>query len=529
MSDGIIAVLFVIVLILLYPKIFTSDRLEEFRAEGEISIAVMPFQNLTGDTANNFLQILVQDNLITSLSNSAELQVRQTESIMSLLQNNDLKDYAALTSSVAGNLSKKLGASVFVQGSINQIGKTIRLNAKLIDSESKEVFRSFKIGGSDHDIFDLTDSLSRMVKDYLMITVLKKELDPEAQKYIGNTNSAEAIRYYIQGKEAFFRRDFAPAAEMFRQALQIDSTFAHAAGYLALSYMNKGNIEKAREWTLIAFEKKEEVSRRTQYLIEWLYANFFEGPAEALIPLRQLIKMDDQTPFVHFLMGLSYMEMYQYDKAIPYFEKSLEIYNRWDVKPAWVFIYSYLGDAYHQTRQYRKERKLYRHAEKDFPQDPVILRWQASLALSTGKTSRADEYMDQFVSILEEHSYSEASIYSNIGNIYLDAGILDKAEEYYRRAVTLEPESTSRLKNLAFFLIDEGLNIEEGLELAERALELQPGNYLYLDTKGWGLYKQGKHQKALEFLERSWESKPMYDYDIYLHLEKARRAVSDQS
>jgi len=528
-SDVIIAALFVVVLILLYPKIFKSDRLEEFRSQGEISIAVMPFQNLTGDTAKNFLQVLAQDNLITSLSNAEELQVRQTESVISLLQNSDLKNYATLTSSVAGNLSQKLGAGVFVYGSINQIGEDIRLNAKLIDSETQEVFQSFQIGGNAGDIFDLTDSLSRMVKNYLIITVLKKELDPESQKYIGNTNSAEATRYYIQGKEAFFRRDYIPAAEMFRQSVQIDSNFAHAAGYLALSYMNRGINEEARKWTLIAFEKKEEVSRRTQYMIEWLYANFFQGPSEALIPLRQLMKMDDQTPFVHYLMGLSYTVMHQYERAIPYFERSLEIYERWDIKPAWVYIYTGLGDAYHQTGQYRMERKLYRNAEKDFPGDPIILRMQAVLALSQGKTNAADEYIGRYISILEGNAYSEAAITSGLGSIYRDAGLFDKAEEFYRRALSLEPDRAVRLNNLAWFLIHYDRDIDEGLELIKKALEIRPGDYLYLDTKGWGLYKQGKYREALEFLEKSWESKPMYDYDIYLHLEEARKAVSDQS
>ena len=66
------------------------------------------------------------------------------------------------------------------------------------------------------------------------------------------------------------------------------------------------------------------------------------------------------------------------------------------------------------------------------------------------------------------------------------------------------------------------------MELVERALKLQPDNSTYLDCKGWGLYKQSKYQEALEVLEKSWELKPRYIHQIYLHLEAAKKAVAGQ-
>lgn len=525
-SDGVIAVLLAVVVILVYPKIFKPDREEYFNSQGEVSVAVMPFRNLTGDSARNFWQVMVQDNLITSLSNLEELEIRQTESTITLLRNSDHKNYGSITPAVASNISKKLEADVFVHGSINQIGGRIRLNAKLVDSETEEIFQSFQIEGTEEDIFDLTDSLSRNLKDFLVISVLKKEMTPEFQKYLGTTNSAEAVRYYIQGKEAFYSSDYALAREFFYRAIEIDSIFPHATGYLALTYINQGRYEDAGQWCRIAYENRERVNRRTQYLIEWLYANYFGTPSEALIPLRKLLKMDDHQAFIHFLSGVAYMELYQYDRAISELENSMEIYDQWGIKPPWVFIYTNLGKAYHETGKYKRERRIYRRAEKNFPGDRMMLYRQAVLALSRRNSHAADEYMEKYVSVLEDNAYSEGGIASNLGRIYEEAGLLDKAEEYYRRALSLEPDSPYRLNILAYFLIDRDRNIPEGLDLIKKALESDPDHYQYLDTRGWGLYKQENFREALELAERSWELKPVYDHDIYLHLEAIKKALS---
>jgi Tfp pilus assembly protein PilF len=113
--------------------------------------------------------------------------------------------------------------------------------------------------------------------------------------------------------------------------------------------------------------------------------------------------------------------------------------------------------------------------------------------------------------------------------VYEEAGILNKAEEYYRQALSLEPENPIRMNNLAWFLINKDRNIDEGLKLIDKALELSPDSYYMLDTKGWGLYKQGKYSEALELIRKSWELKPVYNHELYLHLEAAKKVVDGQN
>ncbi len=97
-SDVIIAVLILIVVILAYPKIFRKDKLEDIRdLDGRISVAVMPFQNLTVDTLYNVWQEGVQNLLINKLSNSEELSVSQSQTMFDILESTGQTSYASIT------------------------------------------------------------------------------------------------------------------------------------------------------------------------------------------------------------------------------------------------------------------------------------------------------------------------------------------------------------------------------------------------------------------------------------------------
>ncbi len=120
---------------------------------------------------------------------------------------------------------------------------------------------------------------------------------------------------------------------------------------------------------------------------------------------------------------------------------------------------------------------------------------------------------------------------TGVAEIYSDADIHDKAEEYYRKAMSLEPENPMRMNNLAYFLIDKEQNIKRGMELVEMALENNPEDYEFLDTKGWGLYKLGRYNEASAVLQKSWDLRremAVYDHEAFLHLEAAKKAVAGQ-
>jgi len=529
-SDFIIAALIVIVAILVWPKIFNRNSLESLiSSDGRISVAVMPFQNMTSDTTWDIWQSGIQNELIASLTNSEELKVRQTETVNSIMRSRDITNYASIAPSVASTISQKLDASVLVYGGITQAGNIVRVNTQLINPKNEEVIKSFQIESPDSEemIFNIIDSLSAQVKDFLIISKLEQE-KPVDDRYTTPTSSPEAYRYFMYGQKAFNNTDFTTAINYYLQAIAIDSSFYSAITMLSVAYYNISQIDKAKEWCLKVYDKRNQMDIGQNIHLSWLYAMYFETPNEEIKYCNQLLELDDQYPPFYYELGRIYVALNQYDKAITVMSKALDIYKKWESKPRWAYDYIMLGFSYHETGQYRKEKKLYKKAEQDFPDSYYVPQRQAILALTEEDTVAANRYIEKCISIAEDISLPVVDTKFGLAYIYTEGGYLDKAEDCYREAISTEPENPSCLNNLGWFLIHEDRNIDEGVELMDKALKIRPNSYLYLENKGEGLYKQGKYNEALDLLEKSWELRPVYNHSSYLLLEKVKKAVAEQ-
>ena len=528
----LLSAILLVAAILAFSNIFRQDKFGSLKSsDGRISIAVMPFQNNTNDSIWDVWQDGIQDNLITSLSNSGELKVRQAESITGLIRSQGLTNYASITPSIGSTISQKLNANVLICGSINQAGSTIRMNAQLIDSKTEEVIKSFQIDETADRILFALDSLAAEVKNFLIISKLKKGLSPDDFQLAATTRSPEAYSLFLLGNKAYRDADFFTAYKMYLQAIAIDSNFIEAALKLSVGYYNEYFFDDAKKWCLKAYAKRDQMPLQLKINTDRVYAILFENRYEELKYLRQLQEIDDLLPGIYYSLGYTYSQLFQFDKAIPEYQKSLEIYDKLGIKPAWAFNYTQLGEAYNKTGQYKKEGKLYKRAEKDFPDNLALTYNRCLLAEATGDTVNANKYLEKAIRLARENSWTEANATAQMAFGYSEVGKKDKAEKYYRRALSLEPEKPGRMNDLAFFLIDNDRNIDEGMNLVNKALELSPDNYLFLDTRGWGLYKQGKYDKALEIIQKSWDlrrEKAVYDHQAYLRLEEVKKAVASQ-
>jgi len=496
----------------------------------------MPFQNLTKDTTWNIWQSGIQGRFISILANNPSLKLSPQDIIDTLLKVKGQENYAVISPSVMRNVSRKFDANLYVFGSITEANSVTSVVAQLISTRTNEVIKSFTMEGNfgEKDAFVLADTLSMRLLNFLLISVLAIEHPTFNVRSIDVKSllprSAEEFRYCNYGDMALTKGDNELAISWYKKALAIDSNDFRPMIGLSSAYGNSGQLEEDFKWVLKYYKMKDRWPVDQQLYASWAYAYSFEPPEEGIKYLKQLQDLSG-THIMGYLLGYSYCKIKQYEKAIPELENYLKMYRRFGkefLENNWA--YWMLGEAYNKTGQYGKEKKLYREAEHYIPKTWLTTR-QALLAFSEKDTIRANRYIEKYISVKKQNSSSDADIAEGLGDIYFQAGLMEKAEGYYGKALSLEPGKLSRINTLANFLLESNRNLKDISGLMDQAMKLEKDSVAYYncyDLKGWALYNQGLFDEALAILQYTWDKAPFKLYTINYHLEMARKAVNLQ-
>jgi Tfp pilus assembly protein PilF len=314
---------------------------------------------------------------------------------------------------------------------------------------------------------------------------------------------------------------------LYKKAISLDSNLFDAYWNVAFIYYDLGDPKSCRTWMDLYYSKFDKMNFYNQAFANYLYAILFKTPQVAIGYIKEMVEMDNQTPFNYVNLGTEYNRIFQYDQSVKENEQALKLYDKWGLKPS-LELYTILGQGYHNTSKYRKEKRLYKKADSDYPENVTIISQQAILALSEKDTVSANRHILKYESLRRNNSHSEARISGGLALIYLRGGDLDEAELYYREALKSSPSNVNYINNLGYFLIDNERDISGGLKLIESGLKSDPENYQLLHSKGWGLYKEGKFLEAKDLLQLSWDLRmenAKYDHSAFLHLESAKNAV----
>jgi len=526
LSDAIIALLLIVVCILLYPKIFRTDKFSDIRDEdGRISVAVMPFENLSGDTLYNIWQEGIQNLLITSLSNSRELSIRQYETMYNIVGNEGLINYSSITPSFASDIALKLEANTVIVGNIHKSGNIVRITANLLDSKSEEIYKSYEIdGASENDFFTITDSLSELIKNYLEIKKLDQSVFYDLKNVL--TKSTKAYKYYIQGFSRHGELDYTSAIDLYTKAIDVDTNFVSAMLKLSYVYGDVGQSELSKKWAYNAYSKINDVPLDMQLAIEEVKAAVDKQPIDQIRYMKQYLEINPYCLSKIYGIGWASYNTEQWQDAIDALEKNIELFKKFDRK-SWIWTYILLGKAYHEIGEHKKERKIYEDGITAWPNAKSnIIHLQAICALSQGDTVVANEYLTEFTSIVEQYGLPEPEIMYWLASAYEQANDFEQAEKFYRKGLAINPQYPVLMNAFAYFLIFNDINIDEGIELISDVLKNIPDNGNYLHTYGLGLYKQGKLEEAYEVLNKAWVLIPYYDHDHFLCLKEVEQALA---
>jgi tetratricopeptide (TPR) repeat protein len=531
-----IALVLIISGVIFIPKLFiqkTSAKKES--SDKRIGIAVFPFNNLTNDSLWNNYQTIVQQNLISTLAYSPDIQVRQQGTIYQSLSLSGYDEKKGVSSSVAEDISKNIDADIFIYGIIQKSSSGISIDAQLIETKTGEVIKPFKVSGpkKEEAIFGIIDSLCKNITNYLVIAKILKEnwgYDFNYKSSYVTTRSPEALKTYMYGKSFQDKGDRKTALEYFLKSNAIDSNYYDP--YIEIPACAE-TFEENCKWLIKAYNKREQWPPFEKLYASWEYAFTFEKPEVAASYLEQALNIDDQEFSTHRLLAITYYGAKNYEKAILEFEKAIEILSKWDKN----YLtdnpdYGYHGFALHRSGQFEKEKKLWDMAEKYQPESPFVFTGQAILAFTEKDTAKANRYIEKYKAYKKKNLHSEAATEQGLGDIYYQAGMLEKADGYYHRALSLEPNNVGLMKAVSDYYTETIRNLDEVPELMDRAMKLAQNRtdfYNYMDTKGWAYYKMGENKKAIAILQKVWDEAPYRIYTIKSHYEEVKKAVAGQN
>jgi len=196
------------------------------------SIAVLPFDNLSGDPEQDHFADGMTDDLITDLSKLSGLFVIARNSTFAY------KGQAVEVRQVA----EDLGVRYIVEGSVRRAGNTVRVNTQLIDATTGGHVWAERFDGEATDIFGVQDNFVRQIVEALQVSLAPEEA---LQIALGQTNNLAAWESFQKGWDLYMRfnaEDNAESIGYFKKAIQADPEFGRAHAALSLAYLTVSNF-----------------------------------------------------------------------------------------------------------------------------------------------------------------------------------------------------------------------------------------------------------------------------------------------
>ncbi len=229
-----------------------------------VPIAVITFENQTGDPGYDYLSKAIPNLLITSLEQSNYLQVTTWERMRDLLKQLGKDTVEVIDRDLGYELCRMDGVDAIVLGSFVRAGNQFATDVKVLDVKTKKLIHSASSRGRgegsiiESQIDELSDEISQGVG--LSGWRIAETTKPVAEV---TTHSIEAYNYFLRGREEYVKFYYADAVRFLEKAIELDSTFAMAYLYLGRAHASRDNIRarnanyvKAKQYSMRATEKE---------------------------------------------------------------------------------------------------------------------------------------------------------------------------------------------------------------------------------------------------------------------------------
>jgi serine/threonine-protein kinase len=187
------------------------------------SIAVLPFENKSGDTTFDYLEDGITDHVRDALSALPELTVKARSSSQ-LLKGRD-----------AHEVGTKLGVGAVLQGTVSGSRERVHVTAELVRASDDDAVWSGTFDGPPNEIAAMQDTILRAIRGKLALHAASVSSRPLAAGGARGTTDAAAYDLFLRGRHALDRQDYVRAEQLFLEAFARDSRFARARADIAVA------------------------------------------------------------------------------------------------------------------------------------------------------------------------------------------------------------------------------------------------------------------------------------------------------
>ncbi len=312
------------------------------------SIAVLPFDNMSGDPEQEYIADGISENIISALSKISNLFV---------IARNSTFTYKGKPVKVQ-QVSEELGVRYVLEGSFQKSGDHIRITAQLIDAIKGNHLWSEKYDLVLNDIFVVQDEVTKEI-----ITALNVELTQGEQARVAakGTDNLEAYLKFMQARENIYRNNIEANAlgqQLAEEAIALDPTYASAYRILGVTHMHDILLGRSKS-------PKQSLGK-------------------AMEVVKKAIELDDTNGYNHAFYGFLLVMIRQYDKAVAEAERGVAL------DPNVADIYGWLGMIYRYVGRWEEAIHVYEKAVRLNPIPPNFYLYGLGMSYAwTGQYEKA--------------------------------------------------------------------------------------------------------------------------------------------
>jgi len=478
------------------------------------SLAVMSFENLTGDPLQDHLRQLLQNLLIMDLEQSRYLRLVSRERLLQCLKDLQADNAQVFDSGILDRIASQQNVDFFLLGSFMMSGQGYRIDARVIDGRTHETINSspFEVGARG-EIQERCDDISLWTKNQLGLTrsELAKDSDEDLKKY--TSPSIDAVILFSRGLDFYDKGDLKQSTESYRQAIALDENFAMAYARLGMNSCYEGRFEEANRHIQKAMSLRANLTHREQKLIEGDFYNVLEGDSPRAIQTYQsllLLYPNDEMAIEH--LGAIYRNIEEWDKAAECFER-LQVINPTRIVARNLSFICQAKGQYEKAAGIIRDNEAILHSSGDYHRD---------LSFCYFCQGKVDEAFAEMGRALSQGPH-EPSCLRLLGQISYVTGNYRDAEAAFRQSLEGDRNVLDILDGhfwLGHLYLLQGKyqdcfkEIQEGLDLARKqSFSYEKSSFLLFESYLYRLQKNfaKSYETALLARQKAVEVRLWYD------------------